>query len=134
MYPDRTPPAKVIVPDYPKQDMIAVPPYRPKKGGLAEMAAQRIQPLSKQRRDPQKERMKPRKPAKVKTWLSEAQLAAKNAKRREKRNSDGFAFDADCVQRPSGGSGNAARYDPTPKQKVDQKRRDKKHQHARKWC
>jgi len=134
MYPVRPAVEKIPYPVYPKSPMIAVPKYKPKKGGLAEMAAERIVPRSKQRRDPQKERIEPRKPLKVKTWLSDAQLAAKNAKRREKRNSDGFAFDVDCVQKPSGSSGAKARWNPTPKQKADQKRRDKKHQHARKWC
>jgi len=112
---------------------VDAPKYKP-RNGLAEKARARIAPLTKQRRDFQKERLKPRPPIQVETFLTKQQLAVKNAKRREKRNSDGFAFDADCVQRPSAGAGAAARWDPTQKQKADQKSRTKKHQHARKWC
>lgn len=133
MFPKRAPFQPLTAPEYPKTFQ-PVPEYKPRKGGLAARAQASIQAKTKQRRDFQKERLQPREPIKVDTWLNKAQLAAKNAKRRNKRNSDGFAFDADCVSKPSGGSGNAARYEPTPKQRADQNKRSKKHEHARRWC
>lgn len=133
MYPDRSPVEPINIPERPKRPFEPVPKYVPKAGGLVTQALGLVQPVSKQRRDLQKERNEPFKqqPAVRKT---PEQLAAFNKRRRDKRNSDGFAFDADCVQRPDSGAGAKARWEPTAKQARDQKRRDKKQQHARKWC
>jgi len=133
MYPDRRPPEKIKAPEYPKRPFEPVPKYVPKKGGLVTQSLGLVQPVSKQRRDRQKERLEPFKQS-PKVRKSPQHLAAFNAKRRNKRNSDGFAFDADCVERPDSGAGNSARYEPTRKQKADQKARQKKHEHARRWC
>jgi len=133
MYPDRSPVQPVTAPVYPKRPFEPVPKYTPKPGGLVTQSLGLVQPVSKQRRDRQKERLDDFKQS-PQVRKSPAQLAAFNRRRREKRNSDGFAFDADCVERPSGGSGHSARYEPTRKQKADQKARHKKHEHARKWC
>jgi len=133
MYPDRRPIKPITAPEYPKQPYRPVPKYIPKPGGLVTQSLGLVQPVSKQRRDRQKERSEPVKQS-PQVRKSPEQLAAFNAARREKRNSEGFAFDADCVERPDSGAGAAARWNPTPKQKADQRTRQKKQQHARKWC
>jgi len=133
MYPDRRPVEKVVAPEYPNRPFEPVPKYVPKKRGLVTQSLGLVKPVSKQRRDRQKERVEPFKQS-PEVRKSPESLAVFNARRRKKRNSDGFAFDADCVQRPDSGAGAQARWEPTAKQARDQKRRDKKHQHARKWC
>jgi len=133
MYPDRRPVERLEAPVYPKEPYVPVPKYVPKKGGLVTQSLGLVQPVSKQRRDRQKERLDDFKQS-PKVRKSPEQLAVFNRRRREKRNSEGFAFDADCVQRPSSGAGAAGRWNPTPKQKRDQASRDKKQPHARKWC
>jgi len=133
MNPDRRPVAPITAPEYVKKPFKPVPKYTPKRGGLVTQSLGLVQPVSKQRRDRQKERREPLK-QQPEVRKSPEQLAAFNASRRKKRNSAGFAFDVDCVPRPDAGAGASARWNPTPKQKRDQATRDKKQQHARKWC
>jgi len=120
------------------EPVVPAPRYKPKAGGLIEKASATVRPTSKQRTDLQRDRVKtfrPRgSPLSVNDRKSKAELAAFNAERRNKRNSSGFSFDVDCVQKPSGSSGAQARWDPTPKQRADQKSRSKKQEHARRWC
>mgnify|MGYP000428981980 CR=1 FL=1 len=68
------------------------------------------------------------------TRMTKGELKRFNEKRRDKRNSKGFALDADCSPRPDSGAAAKARWNPTPRQKLQQSRRTKKHEHARKWC
>jgi len=133
MYPDRRPVEKIVAPEYPKRPFEPVPSYVPKKGGLVTQSLGLVQPVTKQRRDRQKERLEPFKQS-PQERKSPEQLAAFNATRRKKRNSPGFSFDADCVQRPDSGAAAGARWNPTRKQKRDQETRDKKQAHARRWC
>lgn len=133
MYPDRRPVEPIKAPVYQKRPYEPVPKYVPKPGGLVTQSLGLVKPVTKQRRDRQKERVEPFKQS-PQVRKSPEQLAAFNATRREKRNSKGFSFDADCVQRPDSGAAAGARWNPTRKQKRDQESRKKKHQHARKWC
>jgi len=133
MYPDRRPVDPIKAPDYQKLPYEPVPKYVPKAGGLVTQSLGLVQPVSKQRRDRQKERVEPVKQS-PNVRKSPEQLAAFNATRRKKRNSPGFSFDADCVQRPHSGAAAGARWNPTRKQKRDQETRDKKQAHARRWC
>jgi len=133
MYPDRRPVDPIKAPVYQKLPYKPVPKYVPKAGGLVTQSLGLVQPVSKQRRDKQKERGEPFKQS-PEVRKTPAQLAAFNANRRKKRNSPGFSFDADCVQRPDSGAAAGARWNPTRKQKRDQETRDKKQSHARRWC
>ena len=133
MYPDRRPVEKVTAPEYPRRPFQPVPKYVPKAGGLVTQSLGLVRPVTKQRRDRQKERLEPFKQSPT-VRKSPEELAAFNANRREKRNSQGFSFDEDCVQRPDSGAAAGARWNPTRKQKRDQQSRDKKQPHARRWC
>jgi len=105
---------------------VPVPP-RSAPGTLAQKAMAKVRPISKQRADPQKERIRGKKPLSLKAPpKTSAQLAAFNEKRRKRRNSDGYAFDAGCVPRPHSGKGAAARWDPNHKKK--------RANEARRWC
>lgn len=133
MYPDRRPVEAIKAPVYPKRPYEPVPKYTPKPGGLVTKSLGLVKPVTKQRRDRQKERVEPFKQS-PQVRKSPEQLAAFNATRRKKRNSPGFSFDADCVQRPDSGAAAGARWNPTRKQKADQEARQKKQQYARRWC
>ena len=111
---------------------IRVPRYAPKPGGLAAAALGRVTPVSKQRPDPAKDRVQPRNVFVLTARSNKSALKAFNAERRKKRNSSEFAFDVDCIEKPSSGSGNSVRHNPTPEQKRRQTL--KGHSHARKWC
>jgi len=60
-----------------------------------------------------------------------SQLERFNNRRRKTRNSENFAADVDCVQRPESGNAAAARWDKSKRATASKRERN---QTARKWC
>jgi len=83
---------------------------------------------------PPKRRKTIGKPVQRETRKTPWQLKAFNEQRRHQRNSRGFSYEFDCVDPPSPKAGANARWNPTDRQKVEQRYRPKKQHKARRWC